>query len=91
LETGYNAGKKHRDRIGHRAVTIALGVIKEPEDLGLHMRKHHRAIAIALGTMVALEGPDLRMMMNHRSATVLDVAVELDDQDHRIDGMTTHV
>jgi hypothetical protein len=51
-------------------------VIEEPEDPGLHIRRHHRAIAIALGTMVALKDPDLRMTTNHRSAIVLDMAVE---------------
>jgi hypothetical protein len=68
LETDFSIGKKHRDKIGYHAVAIGLGVIEEPEDPGLHIRRHHRAVTIALGTMVALKDLDLRMTTNHRSA-----------------------
>jgi hypothetical protein len=48
LAIDYSTGKKHHDKIDHHAVATALGVIEQPEDPDLHVRKDHRAIAAAL-------------------------------------------
>jgi hypothetical protein len=57
LEKDYSAGKKPHDKRDHRAITIALGVMEEPKDLGLHIRKHHHAIAAILGSMEEIDDP----------------------------------
>jgi hypothetical protein len=44
LEIDYNIGNKPRVQTDHRTVATALGMMVEPEDLGLHMRRPHRAV-----------------------------------------------
>jgi hypothetical protein len=68
LETDYNAGKKPRDKIGHHTIATALGVMEEPEDPSLHMRKLHRTITTSLVTMVEPGDPDLHMTKNYHGA-----------------------
>jgi hypothetical protein len=58
LAIDYHAERKQLNQIDHRAVTIALGVMEEPEDLDFHMTMNRHDAAAVLGTVAEIDKLD---------------------------------
>jgi hypothetical protein len=70
LETDYSGGKKPHDKTDHPAITTALGMMEEPKDPGLHIRKHHHTIVAILRSMEEID--DLGRCVEHLTIHVRD-------------------